>query len=75
MATAPTEIPLYETITELGTTPTLPNFLYSYRHELGDLILKNNLSIDIYGKCIHNLKKKYSEKQNIKYTFSWGRCI
>lgn len=44
--------------------------LYSYRHKLGETILQNNISIDIYGKSTINLKKIFPEKKNIKHSFN-----
>lgn len=35
--------------------------LYNYRHLLGNTILKNDLSIDIYGGSTINLKKNFQK--------------
>ena len=43
--------------------------LYNYRHLLGNTILENDLSIDIYGNCTINLKEKFPKSKNIYFKF------
>ena len=43
--------------------------LYSYRHILGNTILEDNLSIDIYGSSTSELKKKFAKNKNIYFGF------
>jgi len=45
--------------------------LYSYRHLLGNTILEDGLSIDIYGGSTINLKKKFPKSKNIYFKFAW----
>jgi hypothetical protein len=47
-----------------------PNFLYNYRHLLGENILQNYLPVDIYGGSTDNLKNYYN-RINIKDSFDW----
>lgn len=46
--------------------------LYSYRNDLGNCILDNDLNIDIYGGSTDNLRIKFKNKKNIKYSFDWN---
>ena len=44
---------------------------YGYRHKMGEMILNNNINIDIYGGSVELLKKKFGNRNNIKYSFAW----